>query len=129
MESYKKWIARAKSCLDIAIHMPITENLFYEDLCGNAQQAVEKAFKGLLIFYGVQPDQTHDIGYLLSNIKVFTSIPEDIKKAKHLTIYAVKTKYPGVYTDVPKEEYEKAVIIATNCLEWVDKLINEAQGG
>jgi hypothetical protein len=50
MERHEAWIDRAKSSLEIAG----TRNsnlVYYEDLCYQAQQAVEKAVKGLLIYY------------------------------------------------------------------------------
>jgi len=40
-----------------------------------------------------------------------------------LTNYAVETRYPGVYDEVTKEEYEEALKIVKNCIEWVDKVI------
>ena len=40
-----------------------------------------------------------------------------------LTNYAVQTRYPGQYTEVTKEEYQKAVKISKECLEWVEKII------
>ena len=51
---YKTWIDRAKSSLAIS-KIKLDENILYEDLCFQAQQAAEKAIKGLLIFYNVDP--------------------------------------------------------------------------
>jgi HEPN domain-containing protein len=47
---YKTWLDRANSNLIIS-KVKANENVFYEDLCFQAQQAVEKALKSLLIFY------------------------------------------------------------------------------
>jgi HEPN domain-containing protein len=79
----------------------------------------------LLIYYGVEPEFTHNIEILLNEIKKFTEIPENIKEAVHLTIYAVQTRYPGEYNEVTKEEYEASVKIAKDCLSWTE---NEIKG-
>jgi HEPN domain-containing protein len=53
---YKIWLARAKSSLIIS-KTRTDEDVYFEDLCFQAQQAVEKALKGLLIFYNVDPEK------------------------------------------------------------------------
>jgi HEPN domain-containing protein len=47
-----EWLRRAKSNL-IRAKQPRLEGVFWEDLCFDAQQAVEKALKGLLTFYSI----------------------------------------------------------------------------
>ena len=57
MKQYLSWIDRAKSSFEIA--RTRNSNLIcYEDLCYQAQQAVEKAIKGMLIYYSVEPQFT-----------------------------------------------------------------------
>jgi len=118
MERYEEWIDRAKSSLELS-QAKIIHYIHYEDLCFQVQQAVEKALKGLIIFYGVEPEFTHNIELLINELKKFTDIPEKINEAAQLTTYAVQTRYPGEYDEITKEEYEKAVKIAKNCLDWV----------
>ena len=96
-------------------------------MCYQIQQSVEKAFKGLLIYYGVEPEFTHNIGVLLSELEKYTKISERIKDAMDLTNYAVQTRYPGSYDKVTKDEYEKALKIAEECLDWVSKIIKEEE--
>jgi len=124
MERYEEWIKRAKSNLELA-QVKIIHYIQYEDLCFQLQQAAEKALKGLLIFYGVEPEYTHNIDLLITALKKFTDIPEKINEAAQLTIYAVQTRYPGEYDDITKEEYETTVKIAKDCLDWVDNIIKE----
>jgi len=50
MARYEEWIERARSSLDIA-QVKIIRHIHYEDLSFQAQQAAEKALKGLLIYY------------------------------------------------------------------------------
>jgi HEPN domain-containing protein len=123
MERYESWIDRAKSSLEIA-GTRISNLVYYEDLCYQVQQSVEKAVKGLLIYYNVEPQFTHNIGLLLEELRAYIDISA-IKETVKLTKYAVQTRYPGEYEDITKEDYESAVKIAKNCLDWVEKKIKE----
>jgi len=64
MERHEAWLARAQSSLEIA-GAKISAAVFYEDLCYQAQQAAEKALKGMLIYFKAEPQFTHNIGVLL----------------------------------------------------------------
>jgi len=124
MERYESWLERAKSSYEIS-KTAINKSIYYEDLCYQSQQAVEKALKGLLIFYGVDPEFTHNIGLLLNELEKFSEIPENIKLATNVTKYAVITRYPGEYDEITKENYEESVKIAKDCIEWVETKFKE----
>jgi HEPN domain-containing protein len=94
-------------------------------LCFQAQQAAEKALKGLLIYYDEEPEFTHNIDRILKVLAKYTEIPADIQKSSRLTPYAVFTRYPGTYDDVTKENYEESIVIASECVEWVAGKIKE----
>jgi HEPN domain-containing protein len=98
-----------KSSLELA-QAKIIRHIHYEYLCFQLQQAAEKALKGLLIYYGVEPEFTHNVEILLKQLKKFIDIPENIKETVRLAIYAVQTRYPGEYDEITKEEYEKSII-------------------
>ena len=123
MKRHESWIERAKSSFEIA-KARSSELVYYEDLCYQAQQTVEKALKGLLIFYNVEPQFTHNIGILLDGLGTHVKIPDEMKKAIKLTKYAVQTRYPGEYDDITKEDYDESLVIAKKCLEWVQEIIN-----
>jgi len=125
MERYESWIDRAKSSLEIA-RTRNSNLVYYEDLCYQAQQAVEKAIKGMLIYYNVEPQFTHNIGVLLDELGTYVNISDEIRKAIKLTKYAVQTRYPGEYDDITKEDYEESITIAQQCLEWVENKIGSA---
>jgi len=125
MARYDEWLKRAKSSLELA-KARINNIIYFEDLCYQSQQAVEKALKGLLIFYCVEPEYTHNIEILLNEVKKFTDIPENIKEAAQLTNYAVQTRYPGEYDEVTKEEYEKSIKIAKDCMNWIENKITNS---
>jgi HEPN domain-containing protein len=126
MERYESWIERAKSSLEIS-KIAVNVNVYYEDLCYQSQQAVEKALKGLLIYYGVEPEFTHNIGILLNRLEEFTEIPENIKEATRLTKYAIITRYPGEYDEITKEVYDESIKIAKDILEWTKNKIQESE--
>ena len=123
MERYESWIDRARSSLEIA-GTRNSDLVYYEDLCFQAQQAVEKAIKGMLIYYEVEPQFTHNIGILLEKLQAYTNIDE-IKDTIKLTKYAVQTRYPGEYDDITKEDYEESITIAKKCFEWIQNKISE----
>jgi HEPN domain-containing protein len=123
MERYESWLERAKSSYELSKHT--VYGVLYEDLCFQLQQAAEKAFKGLLLYYDVEPEFTHNIGILLNELEKHTDIPENIKDSTDLTKFAVQTRYPGEYDDITKEKYENAVKITNDCLKWVENKIKE----
>jgi HEPN domain-containing protein len=124
MQRYESWLERAESSYELS-KGNIFRNIYFEDLCYQAQQAVEKAFKGLLIYYGVEPEFTHNIGILLNEIEKYTKIDDTIRESMKLTNFAVQTRYPGNYDDITKEEYKEAIKIAKSCLNWVKKTIKD----
>jgi HEPN domain-containing protein len=126
MIRYEEWINRAKSSFALSKAYTIAGTC-YEDLCFQLQQAAEKALKGLLIYHGVEPEFTHNIEALLNELKKFTDIPKNINEAVKLTDYAVFTRYPGEYDEITNEEYEQAVKIAQDCLDWVEDTIKEIE--
>jgi len=126
MERYESWIDRAKSSYELS-KANISKIIYFEDLCYQAQQAVEKSLKGFLIYFGIEPEFTHNIGKLLTELEKYTEIPDGIKESMELTNYAVQTRYPGEYEEITKAEYENSLIIAKNCLEWVENKIKDIE--
>jgi len=78
MERYESWIDIAKSSYELS-KAKINNMIYFEDLCFQAQQAVEKSLKGFLIYFGIEPEFTHNISKLLSELEKHTEIPDDIK--------------------------------------------------
>jgi len=123
MNSYEEWLKRAYSSLELA-KFSDNELVFYEDLCYQAQQAAEKGLKALLIYYGVEPQKTHNLFILLQELENFTEINDEIKDVLKLYNFAVQTRYPGDYDTIEKDEYKESILIAEKCLKWVkEKLI------
>jgi len=118
------WLKRARSSLERAKMGKVSPRILYEDLCFDAQQAVEKSLKAILVKLNQSFPKTHSIGILLKLIEeAGVEIPENINQAKLLTAYAVDTRYPGDYEPVSKEEYKEALKIAEDVFKWLDNII------
>jgi HEPN domain-containing protein len=124
MNSYEEWLKRARSSFELA-KASDNELVYYEDLCFQAQQSAEKGLKGLLIFYGVEPEKTHSLYVLLQELEKYTKISDEIKEVLKLNNFAVQTRYPGDYVEIEKEEYEQSIIIAEKCLKWIGEKIKQ----
>jgi len=123
MDDYKIWIKRAYNSLALA-KVEKTDEICYEDLCYNAQQAVEKGLKALLIYHGENISRslkTHDLFVLLKNLEQYVEVPDDMIDAAILTEYATGTRYPGDYEEVDELSYQDAIKAAEYSLEWISK--------
>ena len=119
------WLKRARSNLERAKIGKVSQGILYEDLCFDAQQAVEKSLKAILIKLNQSFPKTHSIGILLKLIEeAGVEIPQNINQAKLLTTYAVDARYPGDYEPVNKEEYKEALKIAEDVFKWLDNIID-----
>ena len=118
--SPEDWLMHARSDLSLAgISAP--EDVLLEGLCFHAQQAAEKALKALFISYKIDFPRTHNIGTLLDLLSEILPIPESVEESASLTDYAVLTRYPGEMEPVDDDEYEQALLLAQNVLEWVSQ--------
>lgn len=92
----REWLRRARSNLARAAQGQATPDMLLEDACFDAQQAVEKALKGLLVSKGVQVPRTHAISELITAVaELGFEIPADVHEASALTDYAVAARYAG----------------------------------
>jgi HEPN domain-containing protein len=123
----KEWLNRAYSNLSQAKGGINLSNVYLEDLCFQAQQAVEKALKAVLIANDIRFPYTHDLAALLSLIvQADISFPRDILRAAQLSDYAVTARYPSVAEPITQKEYEQSIIIAEKVLNWAETAIDEA---
>jgi len=83
----------------------------------------------MLIYFNIEPQFTHNIGFLLDELDAHINIPDEIRETVKLSKYAVQTRYPGEYDDITKEDYEESIRNAKKCLEWVEDTIKSIQAG
>ena len=122
-EGYLTWMKRAESALALGF-VAKTDEIFFEDLCFQLQQAVEKAMKALLVYHEIEPPITHSFAILIREIKKKLDVPERLEHVVELEDYAVQTRYPGDYTPVDESEYRQASEIATMAMRWIRSEIN-----
>jgi hypothetical protein len=46
-------------------------------------------------------------------------VPDEINDTVILNDYAVQTRYPGEYSPIEEDEYNEAIRIAENCINWI----------
>ena len=122
----REWLNRARSNL---AHAQIeSADVFYEDLCFDAQQAAEKAIKAVLISRGEPFPFVHELKELLRRLECNgLNIPKYVWEADKLSRFAVVTRYPGGVGPVRKRQYGRAIRLATAVLRWAERQV--AKGG
>ena len=123
---YKGWLVYARSSYNYS-KTTNDDFVLFAHRCQQAHQTAEYALKGLLIFYGEEPEHTHNIRKLLENLNKYTVLEKSVNSFIDLNTYAFQTRYPGDYKEITEEEYLKAVELAGNCLTWVENKIKERQ--
>lgn len=94
--------------------------MLWEDLAFEAQQAAEKALKGVLIARGGSFRKTHDIGVLLTLLRnAGVEVSHDLDASVHLSQYAFASRYPS---EVPLTEanFREALQLAEAVVAWCE---------
>ena len=121
-EDPREWMNRARSNLVRAKDR--TPGVYLEDLCFDAQQAAEKAIKAVMIVRGIVFPYTHDLARLLTILESRTErIPDAIRRASQLTLFAAHMRYPSVEEPVSEQEYTEAIEIAEAVVRWAEERI------
>lgn len=116
------WLKRAHSNLQRAKSGKANEQVLFEDLCFDCQQAVEKALKALLVHLEIELEKVHSIARILNQIETAGIIvPEEIKGSSELAVYAVDYRYPGDYDPVTEDEYKQALELSERAVKWVEE--------
>jgi len=122
----QEWLSRAKSSLAIAREGTGISGARLEDLCFQAQQAAEKALKGLLIYLHQSFPPVHNLAVLVSLLeKADQDVPNKIRQAVDLSDYAVAARYPGAQEPITQEEHEEAVSIAEEVVQWAERIVHD----
>ena len=123
LEAAAEWMRRAEGNL-VRAKQPKPANGFWEDFCFDAQQAAEKALKGVCIVRGIRFPFSHDLAELLAVMeKGGVAIPEGMTDIAFLSDYATQTRYPGWGAPVTEDEYIEAVKAADTVLVWAKTFV------
>jgi len=121
--SPQEWLRRAKSNLALA-RQARSEDIYWEDLCFETQQAAEKALKAVLIAKEIPFRYIHDLAELLTLLENHgISLPETVRRAASLTDYSVEARYPGPFEPVTEDEFIEALSLAEAVVAWADSNI------
>lgn len=119
----RDWLQRARSNL-VRARQPKPDEVLWEDLCFDAQQAAEKSLKAVLLDNGIPFPPVHSIGALLTLLsKHAVAVPAFLEAATQLTDYAVTTRYPGLPEPVTEEDFQAALASAEAVYQWAFSVI------
>ncbi|HCC78708.1 MAG: hypothetical protein A2X25_14785 [Chloroflexi bacterium GWB2_49_20] len=118
------WLRHARSNLHLAERGKRLKGVLLEDLCFNAQQAAEKAFKTVCVKHNIDFPKTHSLVRLIDILEENgVSLPENIKAADILTQYAVQSRYPDWIEEITNEEYREALNLAAQVVFWAETFL------
>jgi HEPN domain-containing protein len=116
----REWIHKAEHDIGMAELALVNRPEYTDAICFHCQQAAEKYLKAYLVFLNIRFERKHNLGYLLDMISEQQPVPETIYDlAEKLEDYAVETRYPDDWFDIPLVEAEEAFDIAKNVKEYV----------
>ena len=119
----EEWLAYARSDLTFA-SLSVPAGVYYQLPCYLAQQAVEKALKGVHLQHGWGFRYVHDLEELITNLRNHgLAVPDDVAEAITLTTFAFEARYPGVQEPVTEDEYREALELATRVVRWAESQI------
>ena len=126
----REWLNRARSNLAKAHITKDSDDVYPEDVCFEAQQAAEKAIKGVLLSRGVDFPKVHDIAELLTLVSESgITLPDQVAAATELTDYAVVTRYPGLGGEVSNEDCDDAIACAEAVVQWAERVVGSDENG
>jgi len=121
--SPQEWLRRAEGKLSLA-EQPLPKAGYWEDLCYMAQQAAELAVKAIYQQRGWRFAFIHDLRYLLDGLeKNGLAVPEAVREAERLTVYATQMRYPGSSGFTTREEHARVLEIAQRVVAWAKDIL------
>jgi len=128
LEQGKRWLAQAQR--DLADAKVLLKAESYASSCFHAQQAAEKAAKGLLHSQGIRAIVSHSVTRLINECTKFdASFAGYIEAGKELDSHYIGSRYPNFYAEGAAYEYytqemaERCIKYATSILTSVDRLL------
>lgn len=119
------YLRKARQDLVALRHLLAVADVADEIVGFHAQQAVEKALKGVLLWYGVRFRRTHNLRELVNLVQDQGIIlPEEARDIDTLTPYAVEFRY-GVLSAVEPAENRQGLLERSEAVySWAESLLN-----
>lgn len=122
-----EWLRKAENDLLSAKAVLNSEYSITDIPCFHAQQAVEKALKGLLTWHCVSFGKTHDLMVLLATVVGLDPGFDDIRSVcEELSAFAVDVRYPGGVSEPPEGEAERYVSEAEAILRLIQQRMKDS---
>ena len=115
----KRWLQYAREDLNAAELILQHPTIAHRHVCWLAQQCVEKAMKGALIYLQVDFRRTHDLDVLLNLLPFESEIRANFADLAELTEWAVESRYPGDWQEANQHDARSAFGQAKEVLEIV----------
>jgi len=118
----ERWLVKARNDL-ITCQTMIARNPPISDVaCFHAQQCAEKALKAFLVSVDAHVERTHDLPRLIALCAQFDPDFQNLMgNAAELTDYAVTSRYPDDWRDIPLSEAIESVQKAETIVAFVVK--------
>lgn len=130
-ELFQKWAAKAEEDLQAAANLLHAEPLLPAVVCFHCQQAAEKYLKALLVLHGQAAPKIHDLESLVTAaIERGSRLAGILNSAKHLTDYAVDSRYPDApfefTVELARQAEQHALAIKRTVLHEAGLLLGQA---
>lgn len=123
----KQWYDMAVMDFGVAKHLDETYRPKpLEIICYHCQQAVERAIKALIMYYGGEGGlpKLHDLSFLLNQIKNKVCIEDRYYDyADALTPYGVSVRYPNELF-LEERHVKEALEFSDEVLRWVQSIVS-----
>ncbi len=125
-----EWLHHAQSDFRFARLGQQDDLIMREQVCFHAQQAVEKAFKAVLLHEKIDFPFSHNIQELIDLIQENgVPVSDDIADAGMLTPYAVESRYPGYWGEITDADVAAAMTLAEKTIVWAEGIIHPQDAG
>jgi HEPN domain-containing protein len=116
------WLLKAEHDLETAKVIASQLPDFDDTIAFHCQQAIEKCFKGYLVYLDIEFKAVHDLGYLLNLIgTIDDSLDQYFEIVDKISRYAVQIRYPDQIIKLSGEQVQEAIELA-------DLLFGKIQG-
>lgn len=121
-----EWLDRAYSDLRSAKYL--FNELYPKELevcCNLCSQCAEKSIKAIIVLHGDDVPKTHDIAFLLSQIKNYVTITDAVSNhGPLLTQYSIIARYPNKL-DIDDIHGKFAIQYAEEIYNWAKAIVKE----
>ena len=118
VEETRAWFHKAAGDLRAAAHDLTGDPPLLEDAVFHCQQAIEKAFKGFLVWHDHPFRKTHNLEEIGETcLAIDRSLKRLVDSAVPLTEYAWKFRYPGEPEELNRQEVDEALATAREVFE------------